>query len=100
MGRRGDYQSLATPPRVPFLRSLPSPKPSEHGLGTHVAFQSQAQSLLTAPQSDPPFPPSIEQLKSCSDLETYSNLEGKGFQISPGRNVTSYLIKEIELINA
>ena len=100
VGQGGDDQTSATPPPGPFLGSPPSLRPTEHGLGTHVAFQSQARSLLTAPQPDPPFSPSVEQLNSCSDLETYSNLEGRGFQISPGRMVTSYLLKEIELTNA
>ena len=97
MGQGGDDQTSATPPPGPFLGSPPSLRPTEHGLGTHVAFQSQARSLLTAPQSDPPLHPASN---SCSDLETYSNLEGRGFQISPGRMVTSYLLKEIELTNA
>lgn len=88
LGWRRDCQSLATPPHGPFLCSLPSPKCTD---------SYPVPGLKSAPQLDPSLPSNNQQPKSCSDLETNSKLEGKGFGISPRRIITSYLHKKWNL---
>lgn len=66
MGRARSCQSSPT-----YFASQPSLlKPTDHGLGAHVASRPSRPKDFSAlaPPSDPPFLPSTKQLKSHSDL--------------------------------
>jgi hypothetical protein len=96
-GVRGDWQPSAISQGNLF--SLPSAKTSPVPATTWNPQGIPASSPRFSPTATRTHPPLYSALdnKQLPDLKTCtSDPEGKGFWISPGRTITSYLIKETE----